>query len=93
MRRFSRKQVVIVFEFKHKKTDKAEYFILIGCKSDELKKNDELFNFWLNKFLNKETELKIFGVTVWSLRALVKQNTFLDIQSICLYILIINFCG
>ena len=47
-----------IYAFKHVKTDEVDNKILIGCESDELYENNKLFNFWSNKVLNKEIELK-----------------------------------
>ena len=50
---------MIFQRFKHIKTDKIDYDIIIGCESDEVFKNDKLFNFWSIKFINQEIEMKI----------------------------------
>ena len=50
------KKEIFIYRFKHVETDKIEYFILIGCESDELYENDKLLNFWAKNFVNKEKE-------------------------------------
>ena len=42
------------------KTDKINNFILLGCESDESNENDKLFNFWSNKIIKKEIEMRNF---------------------------------
>ena len=54
---------IFVYSFKHVKTDKVNNYILIGSESDELFENDKLFNFWSNKFINKEIENRNFKLT------------------------------
>ena len=44
---------IIVYGFKHNRTDKIDKYILIGLKSDESYENDKLFNFWTNKFISQ----------------------------------------
>ena len=51
---------ILVYRFKHVKTDKIDNYILIGCESDELYENN---NFWSNKFINKEIEMRNFKIT------------------------------
>ena len=58
----SENKEIFIYGFKHVKTDKIGNYILIGCESDELFENDKLFNFWSNKFLNKEIEKKKFQI-------------------------------
>ena len=57
-----------VYGFKHIKTDKINFYILIGCESVEIYKNDKLINFWSNKFVNQEIEKRDFKITGCSLR-------------------------
>ena len=45
---------IFIYGFKNIKTDKFDTYILIGCESHELYKNDKLFLFWSNKFIKKE---------------------------------------
>ena len=40
-------------------TDKIDNYVLIGCESDVLFGNNELFNFWSYNFINKQIEEKI----------------------------------
>ena len=40
---------IIIYRFKHIKTDKINNYILIGCELHELFENYKLFNFWSNK--------------------------------------------
>ena len=67
---------VFCIGFKHAKTDKAENYILIGCKSDDFYKIDKIFSFWSNRFINKEIELKNFEMTGWSFMTLDKTRNF-----------------
>ena len=46
-------QFLVVYGFKHIKTDKIDIYFLIGCESDVLCENDKLFNFWSYIFINK----------------------------------------
>ena len=73
---------IFVYSFKHVKTDKVDNYILIGCESDELYENDNLFNFWSNKFINQEIENRNFRLTGWPFMTLVKRNNFFKIQGI-----------
>ena len=73
---------IIVYGFKHVKTDKIDNYILIGCESDELFENDKLFKFWSNKFINKEIENRNFKLTGYPFMTLVKRNNFYKIQGI-----------
>ena len=80
----SEKKEIFIYSFKHVKTDKVDNYIIIGSESDELFENDKLFNFWSNKFINKEIENRIFKLTEWPFMTLVKRNNFFKIQSICM---------
>ena len=73
---------IFIYSFKHVKTDKTDNYILIGSESDELYENDKLFNFWSNKYINKEIENRNFKITGWPFMTLVKRNNFFKIQSI-----------
>ena len=75
---------IFVYGYKHIKTDKIDNYILIGCETDELYENNELFNFWSNKFINEEVQKRKFNITGWPFMTLVKRNNFLKIQGICL---------
>ena len=75
---------IFVYGYKHIKTDKIDNYILIGCETDELYENIELFNFWSNKFINEEVQKRKFNKTGWPFMTLVKRNNFLKIQGICL---------
>ena len=75
---------IIVYGFKHIKTDEIDKYKLIGCESDELFENDKLFNFWSNKFINKEIKMRDFKTTGWSFMTLVKRKNFFRIQGICM---------
>ena len=68
---------IIVYGFKHVKTDKVDKYIIIGCESDELNENNTLSNLWSNEFLNKEIEMRNFKLTGWSFLTLVTRNNFL----------------
>ena len=57
---------IFVYSFKHVKTDKVNNYILVGSDSDEFYENDKLFNFWSNKFINKEIENRNFKLKGWS---------------------------
>ena len=57
---FPENKQIFIYGFKHVKTDKIDYFILIGCESDELNENDKLFNLWSNKLINEEMEKRDF---------------------------------
>ena len=78
----SENKEIFVYGFKHVKTDKVDNFILIGCGSDVLYEHDKLFNFWSNKFINKELENRDFKMTGWPFMTLVKRNNFFKIQGI-----------
>ena len=73
---------IFIYSFKHVKTDKIDNYTLIGSESDELFENDELFNFWSNKFINKGIENRNFKLTGWLFMTLVKRNNFFKIQSL-----------
>ena len=75
---------IIVYGYKHIKTDKIDNYILIGCETDELYENNELFNFWSNNFINEEVQKRKFNITGWPFMTLVKRNSFLKIEGICL---------
>ena len=75
---------VFVYGYKHIKTDKIDNYILIGCETYELNENNELFNFWSNKFKNGEVQKRKFKITGWTFMTLVKRNNFFKIQGICL---------
>ena len=78
----SENKEIFIYSFKHVKTDKVNNYILIGSESDELYENNKLFNFWSNKFINKEIENRNFKFTGWPFMTLVKRNNFFKIQSI-----------
>ena len=59
----SENKEIFVYGFKHVKTEKIDNYILIGCESDELYEIDILFNFWSNKFINEEIEIRDFRMT------------------------------
>ena len=67
---------IFVYGFKHIKTDKVFNYISIGCESDEIYEKNKLFNFWSNKFINKEIEIRNFKTTGWFFMTLVKINNF-----------------
>ena len=79
-----KKKEIFVYGFKHIKTDKIDNYILVGGESAELKENNKLFNFWSNKIINKEIELRFFKTSGWSFMTSVKRNNFFKIQVICL---------
>ena len=79
---FPENKEIFVYGFKHGKTGKIDNYILIGCESDELFENDKLFNFWSNKCMNKEIEMRNFKITGWLFMTLVKRNNFFKIQSL-----------
>ena len=70
-------QEIFVNGFNPTKTDKIEYFVKIGCESDELFENDELFKLWSNKLLNEEVERRSFKILGCPFMTLVKQNIFI----------------
>ena len=78
----SENKEIFIYGFKHVKTDKVNNYILIGSESDELYENDKLFNFWSNKFINKEIENRNFKLTGCPFMTLVKRNNFFKIQGI-----------
>ena len=69
---------ILIYGFKHIKTEEIDNYPLIGCKSDEFFEKYKLFKFWSSKFINKEIEL-----TGWSFMSLVKRNNFFKIQGVC----------
>ena len=73
----SENKEILVYGFKPVKTDKFDNYILIGCESDVLYENDKLFNFWSNKFINKEIKNRDFQMTGCPFMTLVKRNNFL----------------
>ena len=73
---------IFVYSFKPIQTDKVDNYILIASESDELHENDELFNIWSNKLINKEIENRNFKLTGWPFMTLVKRNNFFKIQGI-----------
>ena len=75
---------IFIYGFKNIKTEKIDNYILIGCESDELYENNNLFNFWSNKFINNEIENRNFQITGWPFMTLVKRNNFFKIQGMCL---------
>ena len=82
----SENKEIFIYGFKHGKTDKIDNYIVIGCESDELIENDKLFNFWSNKFINKEIENRDFQITGWSFMTLVKRKNFFKIRGISIYL-------
>ena len=74
---------IVIYGLKHIKRGKVDNYILFGCESDELYKNEKLFNFWSHKFINKEIEMRDFKIKGRFFMTLVKKN-FFKIQSICL---------
>ena len=79
---FPENKELIIYGFKHIKTDKIDNFIITGCESDELFENDKVFKFWSNKIGNKVIERRNFKITGWSFLILVKRNNVFKIQSI-----------
>ena len=53
---------MFVYGFKHIKTDKIDNCVLIGCESDILHRNDQLFNFWSDKSINKQLKVRNFKI-------------------------------
>ena len=53
---FSESREVFIYGFKYKKTDKVNRYNLVGCESDELNDDNQLFNFWSKINLKKEIE-------------------------------------
>ena len=78
----SENKEIFFYGFKHIKTDKIDNYILIGCESDEVYENNNLFNFWSNKFINKEIEMRNFEITGWPFMTSVKRNNFFKIQGL-----------
>ena len=75
-------KAIFIYGFKHVKTEKVDNYILIGCETDELYENDNLFNFWSNKFINEEIEKRKFDITGWPFMTLVKRNNFFKVQGV-----------
>ena len=75
---------MFVYGFKQVKTDKIDNYILFGCESDELFENDKLFNFWSNKFISKEIEMRDFKTTRSFFMTIVKRNNFFKFQGLCI---------
>ena len=73
---------IFIYGFKHIKTEKIDNYILMGCESDELYENNNLFNFWSNKFINGEIQKRNFKITEWPFMTLVKRNNFFKVQGI-----------
>ena len=73
---------IFIYGFKHIKTGKIDNYFLIGCEADELYENNNLFNFWSNKIINKEIEMTNFEITGWLFMTLVKRNNFFKIQGL-----------
>ena len=72
---------IFVYGFKHVKTDKLDIYLLIGSESVDLYENNKLFNFWSNKFINKEIKMRNFIITGGSFMTLVKK-TFLKSRAL-----------
>ena len=62
---FPENEEIFIYGVKQIRTDAVDNYKLIGCESDECIENDKFFNFWTNKFIDKEIEMKNFGNTVW----------------------------
>ena len=73
---------IFIYGFKHIKTDKIDNYIFFGCESDVFNENNKLFNFWSNKFVNKQIEMSDFKTTRWPFLTLVKRNNIFKIESI-----------
>ena len=71
---------IFIYGFQHVKTDKIDKYILYGSESDELHENDILFNFWSNKFINKEIEMRNFKKPGWPFLTLVETNNYLKFK-------------
>ena len=78
----SENKKIFIYSFKHVKTDKVDKYVQIGCESDSIYQNNKLFNFWSDKFINKEIENRNFKLTGWPFMTLVKRNNFFKIQGI-----------
>ena len=72
------------FGFKHINREKIDNFKLFGCERDELHEKDKLFNFWSNRFLDKEIEKRDVRIAGWYFMTLFKRNNFSKNQSISL---------
>ena len=79
---FPENKEIFIYGFKHVKTEKVDNYILIGCETDELYENDNIFNFWSNKFINEEIEKRKFNITGWPFMTLVKRNNFFKVQGV-----------
>ena len=73
---------IVFYGFKLIKTNIIDNYILIGCESDGLYKNDELFNFWSKKFIIKEIEKRGLKITGLFFVTLVKRNNIFTVHSI-----------
>ena len=87
---------VFYFGYKQNKTKKMNTYIILGCESDELYTNYNLFYLWCIKFMNEEIRRRDFKITSWlfldpgqkkqhfynSKRLLL--NTFRPIKNMCL---------
>ena len=76
----SENKEIFIYGFKHVETDKIDNYILIGCESDEFYENSKLINFWSNKYINEETEMRKFRITAWPFMTLVKRHNFLKFK-------------
>ena len=54
---------IFICGFKLNKTNNIDNFLLSRCESDKLCENDKLFDFWSNKFTNKELAMTNFILT------------------------------
>ena len=57
---------IFVYGFRHIQADKVDNYILIGCESAELYENNILLNFWSNKIICKENEMRSFKKRMFS---------------------------
>ena len=78
----SENKEILIYGFKHIKTDKIDKYILFGCESDDLYEYDKLFTFLCNNLKKKEIELKNFKITAWSSMTLFKRNNLFKFQGI-----------
>ena len=51
---------IFVHGLNHIKTDKVDKYILIGCEADVLYETSKLLNFWSDKIIYKEIEMRNF---------------------------------
>ena len=65
---------IFIYGLKLVKTDEIDNYVLIGFGSDVLYENKKLFNFWSNKFINKEIEKRDFQKTGLSFMTLVERK-------------------